>query len=316
MLKNYRHKKSLFLKLHGGLGDQLSMFFSAVEIATLSSRELVLCRWTIDQTHSGSPFGLLALVGQNYPVETRQRTSNRLSMKIYRLSTGFFRVRLQERSFFKIKLLLDRLFGIINNVISFEYDVAKSGFIEKELKLLKRRRKVYLDSYFSSFVNYQGLDLRAMLPGLAENFEESFGENYAVAHFRVGDIMDTYTSRGVLGPDYYESCIKSVLAIEPRATIFGVSDNVKRAKTMYPNLPINWIEQSDTYDALKVLKLLSNSRFLIAANSGLSYWAGRLGTSTELVYVPLFPTKLDLATNAIWEPLDQNWLLIENRFIP
>lgn len=310
------NSKLLVLKLHGGLGDQLSMYFSAVEMASFSSRKLVLCRWTIDQTHYGSPYGLLALVGQSHPVEVRQNSLNRVAMGIYQFITGFFRVRLAEKLFFRIKLHLDRLFGIVNNVISLKYDVAKQGYIKKELKVLRFRRKVYLDSYFSSFTNYQELDLKAMLPGLAENLEDSLGANYAVAHFRVGDIFDSYTSRGVLSPDYYELCIRRILAIEPRTTIFGLSDDIERAKSLYPKLPIVWIEESDKFDALKVLRLLSNSRFLIAANSGLSYWAGRVGRSTEVVYVPLFPTRQDLFSNSIWKPLDQNWELIRNDFIP
>ena len=140
-------------------------------------------------------------------------------------------------------------------------------------------------------------------------------ESYAVAHFRVGDIFDTYTSRGVLSSDYYESCIRLILEIDSRITIYGVSDSIERAKTLYPDLPLVWINDSDKFDALTILRLLSNSRFLVTANSGLSLWAGRLGSGIERVYAPLFLEQRDLSFNTCYEPFHENWELVVNNFI-
>lgn len=319
MSTNRKGKKSLVLKLHGGLGDQLSMFFSAVDLADSSSRTLVLCKWTIDQTHTGSPYGLLTLVEQCFPLEVRQHSFNKMAMNIHRFITGIFRGRLSEKSFFKLKLYLDRFFGIINNVTSFSYNLAESGFIERELAILKWRRRIQLDCYFPNVSDYKSLNPKTMLPGLSKKTDNPpvvLSKGYAVAHFRVGDIFDIYTSRGVLNSDYYESCIRMILDIDPRIIIYGVSDDIERAKMLYPTIRIHWINDSDEFDALEILRLLSNSRFLVAANSGLSLWAGRLGSTIEKVYAPLFLERRDLSMYTRHKPLDENWELVINDFIP
>lgn len=308
----------LILKLHGGLGDQLYMFFSAAALAHSASRSLVLCKWTIDQTHAGSPFGLLDLVSQDIPLELTQSPSNKIFMGFHKYITGIFRSRLSEASFFRLKLYLDRFFGIINNVSSFNYDLAESGFVQRELEILKWRRRIQLDCYFPAVSGFESLKLKTMLPGLSKNpvgRSVALSKGYAVAHFRVGDIFDTYTSRGVLTSDYFQSCIQMILEIDPRVVVYGVSDNIERAKALYPNLPLLWIDESDEFDALEILRLLSNSRFLIAANSGLSLWAGRLGSSIEKVYAPLYLDRQDLSHNTSHKPLDENWELVANQFI-
>ncbi len=313
-------KKLLMLKLHGGLGDQLYMFFSATELAYSTSRRLVLCKWTIDRTHAGSPFGLLDLVSQDTPVEITQRPLNKISMDFHQWITGIVRGRISEKSFFRLKLHLDRLFGIINNVTSFSYELAEPGFIQRELRILKWRRRIQLDCYFPTISVYGSLNLKAMLPGLSRNPVTPspaivLSEGYAVAHFRVGDIFDTYTARGVLSPDYYESCIQMILETDPGIIIYGVSDNLDRAKLLYPEVPLLWINDSDKFDALAILRLLSSSRFLITANSGLSLWAGRLGSDIEKVYAPQFLERKDLLSNTHYRPFDENWKLVLNNFI-
>jgi hypothetical protein len=316
---NRKKKKLLMLKLHGGLGDQLYMFFSGTELAHSTSRRLVLCKWTIDRTHAGSPFGLLDLLSQDTPVEITQRPFNKISMGFHQYITGIVRGRVPETSFFRLKLHLDRLFGIVNNVTSFSYELAEPGFIQRELRILNWRRRIQLDCYFPTDSVYGSLNLKAMLPGLSRNPVIPptivLSEGYAVAHFRVGDIFDTYTARGVLSPDYYESCIQMILQTDPRIIIYGVSDNLDRAKMLFPKLPLLWINDSDKFDALAILRLLSNSRFLIAANSGLSLWAGRLGSNIEKVYAPRFLERQDLLSNTHYRPFDENWKLVSNNFI-
>jgi hypothetical protein len=106
-----------------------------------------------------------------------------------------------------------------------------------------------------------------------------------------------------------------ILETDPRIIIYGVSDNLDRAKMLFPKLPLLWINDSDKFDALAILRLLSNSRFLIAANSGLSLWAGRLGSNIEKVYAPRFLERQDLLSNTHYRPFDENWKLVSNNFI-
>ena len=157
------------LKLHGGLGDQLYMFFSAVELARSTSRRLVLCKWTIDHTHAGSPFGLLDLVSHDIPVELTQRPSNKLFMKFHLYIAGILRSRFSEIQYFRLTKFLNRFFGIVNNVTSFNYDLADSGFIQRELGVLRFRKRIQLDCYFPTVSVYEGMNLKAMLPGLSKN---------------------------------------------------------------------------------------------------------------------------------------------------
>lgn len=308
-------KKELLLMLHGGLGDQLSMYFGALEIAKASNRELVVSKWTIDQTHVGSPYGLLELIPKEVNVEFSEKYIHRMQMKFFRLLIGSVRPRVNEDTFFRLRIVLDRVFGIINNVVSFDYKVADSSFIIRELDRLKRRKLVKLNCYFPSFADSGELDLNLSLPGLFIR-TGTFQENeYAVVHFRVGDIFDTYSARGILGLNYYKQSVERIIDLDPKLRILAVSDNINRAKSLYGDLPLNWIDESEGLDALSVLRILANSKILVTANSGLSFWAGKLGLHINKVFAPAFPTKNDLNTGVPILPLGSNWVLIQNDFI-
>lgn len=315
MFHNIARRRRLLLMLHGGLGDQLSMYFGARELAKVSNRELVISKWTIGKTHVGSPYGLLDLIPKDISIEYHQGFTSKKLMYLYRRIIGFLRPRLKEDSFFHRRVLFDRLFGIINNVISFDYDTADPSFVFQEIKRLKHRRVVRLNSYFPSFADSGDQDLHIALPGLFNKSHIIHESEYAVVHFRVGDIFDTYSTRGVLGGKYYELCVERILISEPGLKIFAVSDNIERAKMLYGHLPLIWIDDSDTYDALSVLKILANSKMLVTANSGLSFWAGKLGLSISEVLSPAYPTKKDLLTGTTYPPLRSNWFLIQNDFI-
>jgi hypothetical protein len=308
-------KKYLLLMLHGGLGDQLSMYFGALSLANASNRYLVVSRWTIDKTHAGSPYGILDLIPEDVQVEYHQKLFHRIQMSLHRRISGFFRPRVDEERFFRIKLTLDRLVSTVNNVVGYDYRLADPAYVLDEIEKLKRRKSIRLNCYWPSFTDSGNLEIDLTLPGLLKENHRVQSEEYAIVHFRVGDIFDLYASRGVLGVNYYRTCVEKILELEPGLKILAVSDNLERAKFFYGDLPLNWIEDSDQFDASVILKILVNSKILVTANSGLSFWAGKLGVSISKVLAPAYPTKNDLLTGATYEPIRSNWLLINNDFL-
>ena len=308
-------KKQLLLMLHGGLGDQLSMYFGALTLAKLSNRQLVISKWTIDKTHAGSPYGIFDLISQDLQIEYSQRLLHKLQMIIHKRITGMLRPKVEEETFFRIKLILDRLVATVNNVISYDYRIADSTYILREIEQLKHKKCIKLNCYWPSFTDSGNLELNLTLPGLFKESHRAQAQEYAIIHFRVGDIFDLYPSRGVLGVNYYRTCVEKIFEVDPGLKIFAVSDDLDRAKYFYGGLPLNWIEGSDHYDASVILGILVNSKILVTANSGLSFWAGKLGVGISKVLAPSYPTKNDLLTNTTYLPLGSNWFLVENDFL-
>ena len=308
-------RKQLLLMLHGGLGDQLSMYFGALSLAKESNRQLVVSRWTIDKTHAGSAYGILDLIPKDVPVEHNQRLLHRIQMNLYRRITGILRPKVGEENFFRIKLALDRIVSTVNNVISYDYAIAGPSYVLDEIERLKRRKSIRLNCYWPTFADSGNLEVDLTLPGLFKENDRAQSGEYAVLHFRVGDIFDLYASRGVLGVNYYRTCVEKILEMEPGLKIFAVSDDLARAKFFYGDLPLNWIEDSDHFDATVILRILANSKILVTANSGLSFWAGKLGVGISKVLAPTYPTKKDLLTGATYLPIGSNWLLINNDFL-
>jgi len=54
---------------------------------------------------------------------------------------------------------------------------------------------------------------------------------------------------------------------------------------------------------------------LVTANSGLSFWAGRLSHKIEKVFCPMYPTKKDKSNSQPSAPFSDVWEIVENDFL-
>jgi hypothetical protein len=311
-----RRRKKLYLSLHGGLGDQLFMYFSCLKLAEVTKRELILSKWTIDPTHAGSPFGLLRIVPHTLVIESKPRYLDSVRLRVFRRLSGSLRSRVSLNFFYRAKRLLAMKLGLVFNVLSDDYDIGDFEYVLSEVEKLRHRKNVRIDCYFDTFEGYRRLkNAQEALPGLFPKGKPKVVGEYAVVHFRVGDIFDTYTSRGVLGNSYYSKCVEEIRRVYPDLKIIGVSDRLERAQALHGNLNIEWLAQSDQLGGLDVLRLFIQSKVLVAANSGLSIWGAMLGRDLLKIYVPRQFDKGNPSKTFKEFELLSNWILIENDFI-
>jgi hypothetical protein len=308
--------KKLYLSLHGGLGDQLFMYFSCLKIAEVTNRELILSKWTIDPTHAGSPFGLIDIVPNTLLVESKPRYLDSVRLRVFRRLLGSLRSRVSPNFFYPAKRFFAMKLGLVFNVLSDNYDIGDFEYVLSEVEKLRHRKNVRLDCYFDTFEGYQRLEnAQETLPGLFRERESKVVGEYAIVHFRVGDIFDTYTSRGVLGNSYYSKCVEEIRRVYPDLRIIGVSDRMERAQALHSNLNIEWLAESDQLGGLDVLCLFIQSKVLVAANSGLSIWGAMIGRDLLKVYIPIQYDKSNPSKTFEEFRLSSNWVLIENDFI-
>jgi|694.fasta_scaffold126293_2 hypothetical protein len=103
-----------------------------------------------------------------------------------------------------------------------------------------------------------------------------------VIHIRQGDLVNVKESMGILSSDYYSKALQEISHINPRVIdqLIILSDDVARVEEIIKEsgLKPRLILSSSDLNAWQTLKIMSQSNFLIAANSTLSWWGGFLSS--------------------------------------
>ena len=208
--------------------------------------------------------------------------------------------------------LLKFSFGILDDTLE-NYELQDSSLVLKKFRRLRFHKYLILVGYFSDFKYFDNLSSDSQkLPGLFMN--QNLNSPYAVAHFRNGDILDTYKTIGVLDDAYYKNAIQEIHSHHFQGKIFGVSDNVARAQEIHDLPTVEFIPDSDTWDALEVFRFLSFAQVRICANSGLSLWASKLSPiENSTTFCPLRLNKT--FDYDVVRSLPINWTRIENGFL-
>ena len=297
--------------IHGGLGDQLYKYFAGVYFAEKQKRRLIIDFSFIENSHHGRSDALLNLLqidinnieGIPKSAKSRKKVYSKL---MGRLSSR--RVPFRAALISLLKFSLGILYDTLEN-----YELQDSSLVLKKFRSLRFHKYIFLVGYFSDFNYFDNLSSESqILPGLFLN--NNSNSPYAVAHFRNGDIFDTYKTIGVLDDFYYKKAIQEVHNRLFEGKIFGISDNVTRAKEIH-NLPlVDFIPESDTWDAFEVFRFLSFAHVRICANSGLSLWASKLSPIENSVTI--CPIRLNKAFDYdVVRSLPKNWRRIENGFL-
>lgn len=105
--------------------------------------------------------------------------------------------------------------------------------------------------------------------------------NSTMIHIRRGDYVHLHSANlfhQALNDSYYLRGIEEIRHLVPETNFFVFSDDLDWAKNTLPsNLPITFIEHSDTKDAAaQELQLMTNCNNHIIANSSLSWWGAWL----------------------------------------
>jgi hypothetical protein len=117
-------------------------------------------------------------------------------------------------------------------------------------------------------------------------------EDVVVMHIRRGDTVGKIAKvRGLLTCKYYEDALEIISharKIELRRVI-AITDDIKTSQNDLRGIRItDWVGP-DEVNAIQALKIFSNAKNFIGANSTLSWWSAKL-SSTSLQNIQILPT--------------------------
>lgn len=197
--------------------------------------------------------------------------------------------------------LFDFGFGYISDIHSGSFSTISYTELLRRARRFRIHRKIVLEGYFPSLEYFAQLnDDDKKLTGLSLFSEEDLmwvdklgvdaqkiikGQHFGIAHFRAGDNYSQYKDVGMLPLSYYSEAIEVLKNQNPSLVILGFSDNIPRAKELYADLDIVWVDFSDSIPADVILKIFIRSRNFIASHSGLATFAGLLDPSKERIVI-------------------------------
>ena len=171
-----------------------------------------------------------------------------------------------------IKVL--KKFGIYGGILN--------HFIIQEEQALNYHQGMFLLGYFQKY-EYVDKVSGTILPEIFQALDiiqtpsqmlEIEKEKYQVAHIRRGDFLLIENSGfGLLTCDWYLANLKKDLPI------VILTDDLKGAASVIECLGSNFVFGPEKADELQALKIMSSATHLVAANSTLSWWGGRLARS-------------------------------------
>jgi len=315
------------VELVGGLGNQLNCYFAGLYYAmAYNYTEITLNFGTANRSHI-NPIDLKSVIPEFIQYDNGKT-----------LKVSIIDVPRNAKLVGKVRKLGFLGYGIYKIIVGkFEdsylnrYETSRyHKLCDRNLKMLgiRARRNLVLDGFFHSFRFYDGVKNRvAQLESLVHlnqtstdllSFTYQSGahiETHCTIHLRVSDFgTPGQMIFGVLSESYYLRAIHFVSQKYPGVVFKLMSDNNQMAKELYPNvvnLSEGFYEGLDEQSPLKSFEILRNSKVVICANSGFSFWAVKLSTNNELCIIP---TNLHL-TLVGCRDIPNRWKRIENEFI-
>ncbi len=267
----------IYLKLTGGLGNQLFQFAIAKEISEVTKE--TICLFYVDRIgdddflfHAREAFMIISKLCDATDFIESKKFSNfskfdRLKLKfLYNFSLSGKRVHL---------MVQDNPFagGIKNSILDF--------------LVIQKKRRVIIEGYFQKPEEFESgfLSTISMLSTLIDKncFEEEYMISSAgkrtigetVIHVRRGDYMnETWIKNfGVLSDEYYVDICEeltnptsTILITELKGDVYSITDRFKAITCL------------DTQDlnTLQSFSLMSKAKYVFVSNSTFSFWAAHV----------------------------------------
>lgn len=255
---NTHKQKSLFIRIHGGLGNQLFQVSAGISIAHKNNMNCFIVNSSILKntfTHIDDNTYLLDTIFLNF---------NKIDLNHINLSCVTQYKEAEDECF------------IYNPSITFSEDVFLNGYFQNE-KYFLNIKQTFLpwlkeNEVYTNFVNSVNINLL---------------KNSYFIHVRRGDYLklDLYT---IDADKYYKLAIQHILSVTPDAHFFIVSDDIKYCQGFagFNKIQKTFID----LPALETLYLMSLcGKGGICANSTFSWWGSYLNENPDKVVV--FPDK-------------------------
>lgn len=263
------NKKSIFICLDGGLGNQLFQFAMAFSLSKKLNMKLIL--------------DISNYTKKNIRKFELYKFKNiKKSFILYRKRSYFLRKYIKIYNFFFLKtyneknpFLYDaKIFNLpkSRNIYIKGYFQSEKYFSDKRLEILNLLK-------FNNYFNKKFLELRKDIKNTAS----------VAIHLRRGDYLNQSTRavHGVLNLIYYEKCISFILHKVKKPRFFIFSDDIRWVKSnnFFSKLKNSLVV--DTKSNHKDLELMSLCKYFIVANSSFSWWGAWLsGYKNKIVCAP------------------------------
>lgn len=272
-----RSVNTLTIKVAGGLGNQLFMFYGGLHIARTLGKEPIFditALSAINNLHPGLNIFDLGLMRHFQVVEEATRNSPAGTL-----------VNLAER--IQRKLILEFFSGKTRN----QFLPKEIGYIDPQLV---GQKTTSVEGYFQSWRYFSSMDARVELltalkakssAWFQESSKELKKEKPLVIHVRRGDFLRAENrSLGVLSKDYFNK----IARLNPDRSIWIFSDSTQESLAQFHAIKgvTRIVLPPSESDPIDSLLLMSEAEVLGISNSTFSWWAGILTDPSSQIYAP------------------------------
>jgi hypothetical protein len=190
--------------------------------------------------------------------------------------------------------------------------------------IFKIGRDVYLDGYWQSEKYF--FDISEIIrneftvkndpSGLNQDMLKIILDTHSVSlHIRRGDYFSnpkTKEIHGVLGLEYYRKSLNLIGEKVKDPQIFVFSDDIPWTRdNLKTDLPLHFIDHNGVENNYEDLRLMSNCKYHIIANSSFSWWGAWLGTNADKITIAPSRWMNDPSWD-IRNIIPENWIKINN----
>lgn len=258
---------TIYVRTHGGLGNQLFQLSFGLEAAQINNTNLILdTSWF-----------------KNIPEKSTKRVEYLSS-----LCPNVSKTDDHDEIMLKLKFqanLFQKL-GLTKSIIKEKYGTY-------DIRHLNHRH-AYFDGYWHSYKYLQQNIISKQLvftqpkTSLIKQYQEKILEkNSVMLHVRRGDYLQDTNKNIVLEKSYYDEAILYILKKEKNIELFIFSDDIEWVKNNWQfNVPTNYVTpdmEGDT--SIHELELMSNCKHHIIANSTFSWWGAWLGNKAGQIVI-------------------------------
>ena len=296
--------RKVTVKLQGGLGNQLFIYFAGLTLAKKRSVPLVIDTTILKLglTDHGSEIFKLDLDFNQItgkPPGTLKALGYRVWNKLIRVSY---------------------LMNLLDRKIFMNYRSNKVGYDENLWNLPAGSTLFgYFQTWkFLDFIVKEGF-IKTIFPRspsiwFQNTLKEIFEQNPIVIHVRRGDYVKVADKFGLLSKSYYLNSLKKIRDDGFDGPVWVFSDDILSAKALLNEgefMSANFIEQSADSTPEESLVLMSMAKVIVIANSTYSWWAASLNVEKSLVICPKTWFKSmeapDFLLPRSWIKLDSTW---------
>lgn len=199
-------RRQLQVRIVGGLGNQLFVYFAGLYLSQVSGRDLVLNMKDTSRVHSSFDLRSFREISKIRILNNGKPSNSNLSRIMDSL-----RYRFPE-----IATITDNIFGIYQD----------EGFERNQLRVKSKKRIIRISGYFQDFEYLENLgDIKLSLEFSEQDASRPNQQNTLAVHIRRGDFVNEKTTHGCLDTSWYKQAISLVLQTNPEIKSIRIFSN-------------------------------------------------------------------------------------------